>query len=84
MLSKSTRWRDSLIEDTSDLQDFIELLLVLHNQDVGLTVGSHILASLWGIGRVNAGCQPTASEKHDQSPVLLLTRLIIYQHALNV
>lgn len=30
-----------------NLQDFIELVLVLHNQDVGLTVGSHILTSFW-------------------------------------
>lgn len=77
-------WGDSLMKDTADLQDFIKLLLVLHNQNVGLTVGSHILASFWGIGGVNSSCQPTASEKHNQSTVLLFICLMIGQHAFNV
>lgn len=40
-----------------DLQDFVKLVLVLHNQDVGLTVGSHILTSFGRVGRVNSSCQ---------------------------
>lgn len=40
-----------------DLQDFVKLVLVLHNQDVGLTVGGHILTSFGRVGRVNSSCQ---------------------------
>ncbi|TNN36867.1 hypothetical protein EYF80_052978 [Liparis tanakae] len=33
----------------ADLQDFLELFLVLHYQDVGLTAGSHILTRFSGL-----------------------------------
>lgn len=48
---------ETLRAGASDLQDFVKLLLVLHNQDVGLAVGSHILTSFGRVGRVNSGCQ---------------------------
>ncbi len=45
-----------------DLQDFVKLFLVLHDQDVGLTVGSHILTSFSGVGGVNSSRQTSVAQ----------------------
>ena len=48
------------------LQDLDELLVVLHNQNVGLTVLRHVLAGVRGVGGVNTGRQTAADEKINQ------------------
>ena len=40
--------------EAANLQDFLELGLVLHHQDVGLTVGSNVLTGLRRVGGVDS------------------------------
>ena len=56
----------------SHLEDFEELFVVLHHQDVGLTVVCHILTRLGGVSGVYA-CSKTPGRPHtsDQTTFLL-------------
>lgn len=64
-----------------DLQDFVELFLVFHNHDVGLTALSHIATSFGRVGGVNSSCQaPTAQiSLHDSLCILLICQQFVSQ-----
>lgn len=56
-LSLFAFFMDTLTAWAPDLQDFWQLGLVLHHQDVGLTVCRHVMTSLGRVGGVNSSCQ---------------------------
>lgn len=46
---------------SAHLKDLLQLLVVLHHDDVGLAVLCYILTGFWGVGGVDAHSEPTAT-----------------------